>query len=169
MDRVSTFRAGSATAAFIAAAFVISSCGGPPPPPEHPTFERVAVNQRAIGIPYGAVVLFKAEDQLIALRVIDAPLWGFAIEYEWTAAPVGTGIFETSATGAGQTDEKQRHGGVKAGPLFMKWSRGSDQSGWLYWPEDPKSMAVCSMTFRSIASIDLQHPQIFWYTREMFE
>lgn len=148
---------------------VVVGCGGPPRPPEHPTFERVAANQRAVGIPYGAVVLFRIEDQLVALRVVDAPLWGFAIEYEWNMGAADTGVFETTATGAGQTDEKTQHSAVRAGPLYMTWSRGSDRSGWLYWPEDSRAISVCSITFRSVESIDLQNPQIFWYAREMFE
>jgi hypothetical protein len=169
MVRTSLPRAVFAEWLVVSAALVIVGCGGPPPPPDKPTFERVAVNQRAIGIPYGAVVLLRAEDQLIALRIVDAPLWGFAIEYEWNVAPTNAEVFITAAGGSGRTDEKQRHGGVKAGPLFMKWSRGSDTSGWLYWPEDSGPVSVCSITFRSVASIDLQDPQIFWYTREMFE
>jgi hypothetical protein len=151
------------------AAIGIVGCGGPPRPPEHPTYERVAVNQRAVGIPYGAVALFRVDDQLIALRVFDAPLWGFAIEYEWNVAPSDADIFETTATGSGQTDEKKQHGAVRAGPLYLNWSRGSERSGWLYWPEDSSSISVCSITFRSVESIDLQDPQIFWYTQEMFE
>jgi hypothetical protein len=169
MVRVSISRARSFAPILIAVALISSACGGPPPPPRNPTFKRVAVNQRAIGIPYGAVVLFKTEDRLIALRVVDAPFWGFAIEYEWSAAPASSENFEADATGAGQTDEKQQHGGIKAGPLFMKWSRGSDKFGWLYWPESSTTVSVCSTTFRSVASVDLQDPEIFWYTREMFE
>lgn len=168
MNCVSTRRIPS-IALFAIAASLLVGCGGPPRPPEHPTHERVAVNQRAIGIPYGAVALFRVDDQLVALRVVDAPLWGFAIEYEWNAAPADLTAFETSATGAGQTDEKKQHGAVRAGPLYLKWSRGSAESGWLYWPEDSKSVSVCSITFRSVERIDLQDPQIFWYRREMFE
>jgi hypothetical protein len=168
MDRVLTRRTLSAALLAIAASLLVS-CGGPPRPPEHPTFERVAVNQRAIGIPYGAVVLFRVDDQLVALRVVDAPLWGYAIEYEWHAAPADPAVFETTATGAGQTDEKKRHGAVRAGPLYLKWSRGSAESGWLYWPEDSGMVSVCSITFRRVGRIDLQDPQIFWYRQDMFD
>jgi hypothetical protein len=156
-------------AVLVIAATLLVNCGGPPRPPEHPTFERVAVNQRAIGIPYGAVVLFQVADQLVALRVVDAPLRGFAIEYEWNAAPADLAVFETTATGAGQTDERRRRGTISAGPLYLEWSRGSAESGWLYWPEDSNLVSVCSITFRSVERIDLQDPQIFWYKREMFD
>lgn len=168
MNRVSTRRILS-TALLAIAASVLVGCSGPPRSPEQPTYERVAVNQRAIGIPYGAVSLFRVDDQLVALRVVDATLRGFAIEYEWNVSPADSAVFETTATGAGETDEKEQLGAVRAGPLYLKWSRGSEESGWLYWPENSKSVSVCSITFRSVASIDLQDPQIFWYRREMFE
>jgi hypothetical protein len=146
-----------------------AGCGGPPRPPERPTFERVAVNQRGVGIPYGAVVLFKIDQELVALRVVEAPLWGYAIEYEWNAAPLSADVFETTSTGAGQTDEKQQRGAVRAGTLYMQWSRGSKHFGWLYWPEEPKNVSVSSITFRSVDSINLKDPEIFWYTQDMFE
>ena len=144
-------------------------CGGPPRPPERPTFERVAVNQRGVGIPYGAVVLFRVEKELIAFRVVDAPKWGYSIEYEWNAAPAAEDTFETASTGAGETDEQRRRSTVTAGPLYMRWSRGSPDFGWLYWPEDEETVSVASIAFRSVDSIDLQDPDIFWYTQEMFE
>jgi hypothetical protein len=147
----------------------VAGCGGPPPPPDRPTFDRVAVNQRGVGIPYGAVVLFRVDQELVALRVVEAPKWGYWIEYEWNAAPVTTGVFETTSTGAGETNEQQQRSAVRAGSLYLPWSRGSKNFGWLYWPEDPKDVSVSSITFRSVDSIDLQNPEIFWYTQEMFE
>lgn len=147
----------------------VAGCGGPPRPPELPTFDRVAVNQRAVGIPYGAVVLFRADQELVALRVVDAPKWGYWIEYEWNAAPHAEGVFETTSTGAGEANEQERWSAVIAGPLYMRWSRGSKEFGWLYWPEDTKNVSVASITFQSVDSINLQDPEIFWYTQEMFE
>ena len=151
------------------ALIAIAGCGGPPRPPERPTFERVAVNQRGIGIPYGAVALFKVDQELIALRVVDAPKWGYWIEYEWNSAPLAEKVFETSSTGSGETNEQIRRSNVLAGSLYMAWSRGSPDFGWLYWPDDEREVSVASITFRSVNSIDLQNPEIFWYTREMFE
>jgi len=154
----------------VAVAIVAAAgCGGPPSPPEHPTFERVAVNQRGVGIPYGAVVLFKVDQELVAVRVVNAPLWGYAIEYEWNLAPLEADVFKTTSTGAGETDEKEQRGLVRAGPLYMRWSRGSKHFGWLYWPDDAKDLSVSSITFRSAESIYLQNPEIFWYTQDMFE
>lgn len=153
----------------VTAILATAACGGPPHTPEHPTFERVAVNQRAIGIAYGAVALIRVDDELVALRVVDAPLWGYSIEYEWNVAPASETVFDTSSTGAGQTDEKRQRGAILAGPLYMRWSRGNNKFGWLYWPDDPSGISVSSITFRSVDSINLQDPQIFWYTQEMFE
>jgi len=170
VERGSIFAHSAITQLLVAVAIVsVVGCGGPPRPPERPTFERVAVNQRGVGIPYGAVVLFRVEQELVALRVVDAPIWGYWIEYEWNAAPLTAGAFETASTGAGETNEQKRRSAVIAGSLFMRWSRGSEVFGWLYWPEDPKDVSVSSITFRSVDSIDLQNPEIFWYTQEMFE
>ena len=154
----------------VAASFILAvGCSGPPRPPERPTFERVAVNQRAVGIPYGPVVLFKIDQQLVALRVSNVPLSGYGIEYEWNTSALDATVFETTSTGAGETKEKIRPGSIHAGPLFMQWSRGSKKYGWLYWPDDSSGISVSSITFRNVASIHLQDPQIFWYKQEMFE
>ncbi len=147
----------------------VVGCGGPPRVPELPTFERVAVNQRAVGIPYGAVVLFRVDQEMVALRVAEAPMWGYRIEYEWNTASATTSVFETESTGAGETGEQKKRSTVHAGPLYMRWSRGSEDFGWLYWPENSKDLSVSSITFRTVKSIDLQNPEIFWYTQEMFE
>lgn len=96
-------------------------------------------------------------------------MWGYRIEYEWNTAK-GTGsIFETESTGAGETSEQEKRCAVLAGPLYMRWSRGSEEFGWLYWPEKMANISVSSITFRSVESIDLRNPEIFWYTQEMFE
>ena len=147
----------------------VAGCGGPPRLPELPTFERVAGNQRAVGIPYGAVVLFRVDQELVALRVVEAPMWGYRIEYEWNTAAATTDVFETEGTGAGEANEQDKRSAVHAGPLYMRWSRGSENFGWLYWPEESKNISVSSITFRSVKRIDLQDPEIFWYTQEMFE
>ena len=153
-----------------AVAFVaFMGCGGPPRPPERPTFERVAVNHRGVGIPYGAVVLFRVEEELVALRIVEAPMWGYRIKYEWNAAKVDSDIFEAESTGAGKTGEQEKRCAVLAGPLYMRWSRGSENFGWLYWPEKIADISVSSITFRSVDSIDLQNPEIFWYTQDMFK
>jgi hypothetical protein len=150
------------------ALITFAGCGGAPPSPERPTYERVAVNDRAVGIPYGPVVVFKVDDQLIAFRVSSVPLSGYGIEYEWTAAPAGAALTAT-ATGAGAVEEKPQPVYIRAGPLAMQWSRGSQKYGWLYWPEDAHPTSVCAITFRSFESINLQDPRVFWYTQEMFE
>jgi hypothetical protein len=166
-----SFHVSSVIARSLVAVVIVAAvgCGGPPRPPERPTFERIAVNQRGVGIPYGAVVLFKVDQELVALRVVEAPKWGYWIEYEWNAAPISVDVFETEKTGAGETNEQMQRSAVIAGSLYMPWSRGSKEFGWLYWPEDARKVMVSSITFRSVESIDLQDPEIFWYTREMFE
>ena len=122
-----------------------------------------------MGIPYGAVALFRVDQELVALRIVEAPMWGYRIEYEWNAAKVTADVFETARTGAGETNEQKRRSAVTAGSLYMQWSRGSKEFGWLYWPEDAKNVSVSSITFQSVDSINLQDPEIFWYTQEMFE
>jgi hypothetical protein len=156
------------TLAVIAIA-AVAGCGGPPRPPERPTFQHVAVNQRGVGIPYGAVVLFRVDQEVVALRIVEAPMRGYRIQYEWNVAKVTTGAFETEGTGAGETGEHEKRCAVHAGPLYMRWSRGSEDFGWLYWPEKTNEISVSSITFRSVKSIDLKDPGIFWYTQDMFE
>ncbi len=153
----------------VLATLLVLGCDGTPRSPEQPTFTHVAVNQRAIGIPYGAVALFKVDQELVALRVVRALEWGYAIEYEWRAAPANASFFQTSRAGTGRTDEDDQAGLISAGPLHMGWSRGSEGFGWFYWPENARDISVSSITFRSVNSIDLANPEIFWYRQEMFE
>ena len=151
-------------AAFIAGA----GCGGPPPTPERPTEYRVAVSDRSIGIPNGPVVLLKTDAQLIAVRVTAASLLGNAIEYEWDVAPAGGTGFVADTHGAASTVESSGFGTIVAGPVRFKWSGGSEDFGWFYWPPNP-DVAVCSRTWRNLDEINLQDPDIFWYKQEMFE
>ncbi|MEJ2583301.1 MAG: hypothetical protein P8127_16990 [Acidobacteriota bacterium] len=131
----------------VLANLLASGCNGTPRPPEQPTLTHVAVNQRAIGIPYGAVALFKVDEELVALRVVRALEWGHAIEYEWRSAPATASRFQTSRAGAGRTDEDGQTGAISAGPLHMEWSRGSEGFGWFYWPEDAGGIGVSSNEF----------------------
>jgi hypothetical protein len=147
-------------------------CDGVPRPPNWPTFDRVAVSEHSIGIPYGSVVVFRTAGQLVALRVVDASRWGYKIEYEWQATAPGTEVFggttrETATTE--ENTENNRCGSIRAGPLFLQWSRGSEEMGWLYWPDKEGEISVCAVTWSSVDSIDLQNPEVFWYTREMFD
>lgn len=96
-------------------------------------------------------------------------MWGYRIEYEWNVAKVTADVFETESTGAGETSEQEKRCAVLAGPLYMRWSRGSENFGWLYWPEKKANISVSSITFRNVDSIHLQDPDIFWYTQEMFK
>ena len=148
------------------------ACDDVPRPPDRPTFDRVAVTERSIGIPYGSVVVFRTAGQLVALRVIESERWGYQIEYEWQATAPDSEIFDGKRQGAGATDENRenrRLGTIRAGPLLLRWSRGSEEMGWLYWPENENDISVCAITWGSVDSIDLRDPEVFWYTREMFE
>ncbi len=157
---------GCVLAALVGAA---TGCLGPPPPPENPTPELVSVSARSIGIPYGPVVLFRKGEQLVALRVIAAPAAGYSIEYEWKTAASSTSGFSADDSGIGAAEEKRGFGFVTAGPLYFKWSRASKSSGWLYWPRGRNDFIVCSRTWASIDEIDLQKPDIHWYSQEMFQ
>jgi hypothetical protein len=146
-----------------------SGCDDVPRPPYRPTSDRVAVSQRSIGIPYGSVVVFRTAGQLVALRVVDAQRWGYEIEYEWQATAPGSDTFDGTYQGTARTEEELGFGSVRAGPLFLRWSRGSENMGWLYWPDKKSDIKVSAITWGSVDSINLQDPEVYWYTREMFE
>jgi len=137
-----------------------AGCGGPPPAPARPTAFRVAVSERSIGIPYGPLVLLRTGGQHVAIRVTAASRLGNAIEYEWDLAPAGGTVFVSETHGSASTVESNG---------FFKWSRGSQDFGWLYWPVGLADISVCSRTWRNLEEIDLEDPDIFWYTPEMFE
>ena len=146
-----------------------AGCGGPPPAPARPTAFRVAVSERSVGIPYGPLVLLRTGAQLVAIRVTAASRLGNAIEYEWDLAPAGGTVIVSETHGSASTVESNGFGQVVAGPLRFKWSRGSQDFGWLYWPVGLADIAVCSRTWRNLEGINLEDPDIFWYTKEMFE
>jgi len=124
---------------------------------------------RSIGIPYGPVVLLRNHEQLIALRVVAAPAAGYTIEYEWETAEVAASAFAKDDSGVGTAEEERGFGVVNAGPVRFKWSRASKESGWLYWPRGWDDLSVCSRTWASFDEIDLQKPNILWYSQEMFQ
>ncbi|MGD9252881.1 MAG: hypothetical protein PVG92_02980 [Holophagae bacterium] len=168
MDRFRVRRTFIASAWFLLLASA-SGCIGPGPPPRVPTEGRVSVSTRNIGIPYGPIVLFRADDRQIALRVTRASGQGTRIDYEWSATQPGSAAFSPSNTGRGSVNETTRVGRIAAGPLLLNWSRGSAEMGWIYWPDADFGLEVCSRTFADLEEIDLDSKRLRWYRRDMFD
>ena len=150
------------------AALLLAACSPTTQAPSYPTSEQVAADRRAIGIPYGQVILLKSAGQVVALRVTWASAIGEQIEYEWYAADEGESLLDASS-GNGTAVEDRFTGRIAAGPLLLTWSRGSRDMGWIYWPEDRGDLAVCSRASASLYEADPDDPNVHWYTRGMFE
>jgi len=156
-------------ALFALAAATLSACGGLDSLPRYPTTDRVAADRRAIGIPYGRLVLLRRGEQMVALRVTWASRLGDTIDYQWFAYRPGTANFTDPASGEGKAQESGYMGRVAVGSMILAWSRGSTQFGWLYWPDDSDGFAVCSRAWGSLEEVDPKARGVRWYTREQFE
>ncbi len=155
-------------AVLLAAGLVSSACFGPPAGPRSPTRDRISASHRNIGIPYGPWVLFRAGDRHVALRVIEASALGNRIEFEWAATAPGTERLQPTERGRGSAEERATVERIAAGPLLLNWSRGSGDTGWLYWPESRLEFAVCATTFENLDEIHPGSRRLRWYTRDMF-
>jgi hypothetical protein len=146
-----------------------AGCGPTIEAPKYPTSEQVAADHRAVGIPYGRVILLRSAEQVVALRVTWASPIGEQIRYEWYAAKSGETGFVDALNGEGAAQEDRFTGRIAAGPWLLTWSRGSRDMGWIYWPDDGGELAVCSRAWESLDQADPNAAEVLWYTREMFE
>ncbi|MFV2073373.1 MAG: hypothetical protein ACC742_12075 [Thermoanaerobaculales bacterium] len=151
------------------AAAILTACGKTEPPPQYPTKDRVAADRRAIGIPYDRFVLFRRDEQMVALRVTRASQIGDSIDYQWFASRPEAVDLTDPITGEGKTRESGYMGRIAAGSMVLQWSRGSEQFGWLYWPDDRSEFAVCSLAWGSLEEADRGARGVRWYTRDQFQ
>ena len=161
-------------AALIVGAAVLSitaACGksSGPAPPSFPNSNTVAARPRSIGVPYGPIVLLRSGEQLVALRITSASQLGEVIEVEWFVPPVGEKDFTNAIHGGGTAREHRGIGYIAAGPLSLKWSHGSAEMGWIYWPGGSIDLEACSRTWANLDEINPDASDIRWYTKGMFE
>lgn len=154
----------------LAAAISIAvGCGGDrPASPPHPTPDRVVADSRAIGVPYDVCVLLRDGDRLLALKISSRSPLGEHISYSWeeihradpgSTPPVDRGRGETSE------DHRQLMGRIDLPGLSLRWSRGSSDLGWIYWPDDRQDFAVFSRTWLRPAEIDPSSRSGKWLER----
>ena len=133
-----------------------------------PTAERLAIRPSAVGVPYDRFVLVRNERRLTALRIRPDAAFGARVTYEWYLAD-DHGRFshdDSQRVGRGETEESPHTGRISLpGGLTVEWSRGSETSGWLYWPAQGPPMEVFSQTFADLRSIDPRRSSGRWLTR----
>lgn len=141
------------SASVLATLVWLAGCGPeatpPPVPDQRPASGRVTVNERAIGIPYGEWILLRTGTRQVLVRLDPEDGTGFAVAYRYRVSPETVSEFAGPhvEAGSGRTEETFGMGRVTAGRLQMDWSRGSDRTGWLYWPPEHTPVEVWPFTF----------------------
>lgn len=123
---------------------------------EQPTGEQLAARPNAVGVPYHRYILIRHRDRLTALRVEALSAFGERVAYDWYRAD-SNGRFtatEGQERGRGETAESPHTGRITVpdGPS-LEWSRGSQTSGWLYWPDQGSEVEFYSLAFGDLGSI----------------
>ena len=158
-------------AAVLAAAGAACDRAATTPRPALPTADTLAATPNAVGIPYGRYLLIRRDERLIALHLTALTPLGDRVAYRWHLAG-GGGLFsrpEALEHGDGEAVEQPYTGRITLpGPLTLDWSRGSQEFGWLYWPEGSGDYAVYSRPFIALADADPGRDGGRWLTRDMF-
>ena len=115
--------------------------------PSSDTYPQIDEEDATVGIQYHEFVLLKFDGDVIALYVMPDPRYGWdGINYRWYRVTGGSDKFFLPSpaksdaspnrkvrTGSGNTNEVGSGTGViKVGPLAVEWSKGDQNSGWLY-------------------------------------
>jgi hypothetical protein len=157
------------------AALVLTATGCTEGPPEQrleqPTAERLAARPNAVGVPYGRLVLIRHDGRLVAVRLRALSAFGKRVTYDWYRLDrQGRGArTEVADRGRGETAENPHTGriSIPGGPSLV-WSRGSQTSGWLYWPEQGPEIEFYSHAFAELAAVDPGSGSGRWLSRRMF-
>lgn len=158
-------------AAVLAAAGAACDRPATAPQPALPTADTLAATSNAVGIPYGRYLLIRRGEHLIALHLTAVSPLGDRVAYRWYLAD-GDGRFsrpEALEHGDGEAVEHPYTGRITLpGPLTLDWSRGSQEFGWLYWPEGSGDYAVYSRPVAELADADPGRDGGRWLMRDEF-
>lgn len=141
-----------------------------PEPTRYPSEEQVVADHRAIGVPYGRFVLFRDGDRLVAVELSPRAARGERIHYRWAISPSGSSGFSGSESqqGEAETFEQQGTGLISVPGLNLRWSRGSAELGWIYWPKDGREFSVYSRPWLELEDIDAESREGKWLRRKQF-
>jgi hypothetical protein len=118
-----------------------------------------------VRVEYSRFTLIKHDDYIIALHILPDPRYGWSgITYRWYHLANGKDTFFRPSpeeadsasnlavqTGSGEANEgADGSGKIHAGPLSIKWSKGSYRSGWLYLREAADVIQIYPQQFDRI-------------------
>jgi len=134
-------------------------------PPDVPTAHRLAVKPSAVGVPYDRFVVIRHDGHVIAVNLHATSQLGDRIRYRWFEANAD-GWFAPEANlerGEGEAVERPHTGRIAIPNLpTLHWSRGSQESGWIYWPERDTGLEIFSDAFATLSEIETRRGTGRW-------
>lgn len=123
---------------------------------DRPSADRLAVKPSAVGVPYDRFVVIRHDGHVVAVDLHATSQLGDRVRYQWYEANAD-GRFAPEADleqGEGEAVERPHTGRIAIPNLpLLQWSRGSQESGWVYWPERDTGLEFYSNTFASLTEI----------------
>ena len=148
----------------------LSSCSRKEPeePLDTPTPDRLAATPSAVGIPYDRHIVVRHRDRLVAVTFHAASKLGDRVRFEWIGAEgdafVAGSELEHGTGGAVERTDSTGRIAIPGLPT-LDWSRGSDTTGWIYWPERYDDLEIYSAAFGDVAEIDTRSGRGRWLRR----
>ncbi len=139
---------------------------------DFPTADRLAVKPSAVGVPYDRFVVIRHDEGLVAVNLHATSQLGDRVLYQWYRANADGWFAPEASLEMGEAEAVERpHTGRIAIPGFptLVWSRGSQESGWIYWPEQDTGLAIFSRAFATLPDIETRTGSGRWLQRDTHE
>jgi len=158
----------------VALTFGISSCSRE----QHgerldfPTKHRLAVKPSAVGVPYDRFVVIQHDEHIIAINLHATSKLGDRVRYRWYKANADGRFAPVASLKQGDGEAVERpHTGRLAVPGLptLQWSRGSQESGWIYWPEQDTGLRIYPTAFVTLPEIETQSGSGSWLHKVKIE
>lgn len=132
---------------------------------DFPTAQRLAIKPSAVGVPYDRFVVIRYDGRVIAVNLHATSQLGDRVRYRWFKANAD-GWFVPEAKleqGEGEAVERPHTGRIAIPNLpTLQWSRGSQESGWIYWPERDTGLEIFSDAFATLSEIETRRGTGRW-------
>ena len=139
---------------------------------DFPTKNRLAVKPSAVGVPYDRFAVLQHDEHIIAINLHATSELGDRVRYRWYKANADGRFAPVVSLEQGEGEAVERpHTGRLAVPGLptLQWSRGSQESGWIYWPERDTGLSIYSNAFTTLPEIDTRSGSGRWLRKGDFE
>jgi len=141
--------------------------------PFSPVAELSPIQGDTVSVTYHQFTLFRSGSDTFAIHILPHPKYGEdGITYTWYRLPGGGRDFLSRRVEIGHGEARESGATriesvpvVQAGTLRMEWSKGNRDSGWLYWRDAPKDVAVYPSPFKRLEDVATSLDSDRWVSR----